>query len=80
MRYKIKERDEHFKSDATPKQILGVDGGGLPGILALGSYLGSRTSLKNGMAAMKVSACVTILIWQRGLLPALPLRLRSRSG
>lgn len=36
MAYRIRTRDEHFKSDGDPKRILALDGGGLRGILTLG--------------------------------------------
>lgn len=36
MAYRIRTRDEHFKSDGEPKRILALDGGGLRGILTLG--------------------------------------------
>lgn len=35
MAYKQKNRDEHLKTDGTPKRILALDGGGLRGILTL---------------------------------------------
>ena len=34
--YRIKTRDDHWKSDGLPKRILALDGGGLRGILTLG--------------------------------------------
>jgi hypothetical protein len=36
MSYKIRDRDEHYAADGTPKRILALDGGGLRGILTLG--------------------------------------------
>lgn len=36
MIYKILNRDEHLKTDGTPKRILALDGGGLRGILTIG--------------------------------------------
>jgi uncharacterized protein len=35
MSYTIKDRDQHFHSDGSPKRILALDGGGLRGILSL---------------------------------------------
>jgi uncharacterized protein len=35
MSYTIKDRDQHFHSDGTPKRILALDGGGLRGIFSL---------------------------------------------
>ena len=43
MSYSIKDRDQHFQSDGTPKRILALDGGGLRGILSL-SILGKIES------------------------------------
>lgn len=34
--YRVRERDEHWQADGTPKRILALDGGGVRGILSLG--------------------------------------------
>jgi len=44
MAYRIRNRDEHFLNDGTPKRILALDGGGLRGILTL-AYLAEIESL-----------------------------------
>ncbi len=46
MSYTIKDRDQHFHSDGTPKRILALDGGGLRGILTLGILAKIESALK----------------------------------